>query len=324
MFEIASSPIEQIDIQKIDLQDPFYQISNQNQLNLLCQSIQQMGVMHPPLLQCKGIKYRIICGFQRIFACKEMGKDVISSRVVKSDTPQHICAKWAVVDNTSQRMLTPLEQSRALTLIETTLPEHSSIHAVAQQIGLPATARAIQQIRPLCHMMQSIQQGIANEYIAIPIAHEITQLPENDAYCFAQLFENLCVGINIQRELLTTCTEIGKRDNKSITDILNSEPVQTIMEKYADDRKQRIHYIRSCLKELRYPHFSKLQQQVETAIKNLKLDQQTRLVPPPYFENNIWSLQIRFNTKSELNHCLADVSSKTDKINKIIEQDIHI
>jgi len=323
MFEIASIPILQIDIQKIDLKDKLYQISIQKNFRLLCQSIQQMGVMHPPVLQDKGAKYRVISGFQRILACKEIGMEMVSGRVVPSDISEHECARWAVADNASQRSLAPLEQSRSLTLIEKTLPKHMTIHAMAQQLGLPTTTRAIHQIRPLCHMAHYIQKGIANEYIAIPIAHILTQLSENDALSFSQLFEQLSAGINIQRELLTRCDEIAKRDKQSVTDILESEPVKSILDRYADDRRQRIHYIREHLKTRRYPNYTAMEQKVKSNIKDLKLNQQTRLEHPQYFESDTWHLQINFKNIRELKHSLADVLSRTDAINQIIEQDIH-
>jgi len=322
MSEIAFAPVEQIDLKKIDLNDKMYQISMQKNFALLCQSIKQMGVMNPPVLQAKKATYRVISGFQRILACQEIGMEMISGRVLGSNDSAHDCAKWAVADNACQRSLTPLEQSRALTLIENTLPKNLSIHEVAFQMGLPATSKAIHQIRPLCHMAQYIQKGIAKEYIAIPIAHALTHFSDMDAFSFATLFQQLNVGVNIQREILTTCDEISKRDNKSVTDIIESEPVMSILVRYADDRKQRIHHMREHFRTIRYPNYTAIQRKVESNIKHLKLDKPTRLTPPPYFESDIWQLQIEFKNIKDLNDSLANVLSKTDAINKIIEQDI--
>jgi ParB family chromosome partitioning protein len=324
MFEIDSCPIKQIDLQKIDIKDTLYQISIQNNFSLLCQSIQQMGVMHPPVLQEKALKFRIISGFQRVLACKEIGMKKISSCVVSSDILDHDCARWAVADNAAQRRLSPLEQSRALTLLEKTLPENLTIDEIAKQMGLPATTKAIQLIYPLCHMASHIQKGIASEYIAIPIAHALTRFSEKDALCFTQFLEELRAGVNIQRELLTTCDEIAKRDNKTITDILGSETTRTIMAQYEDDRKQRIYYIREYLKALRYPNYSAMKNKVESRMNQLKLNNRTQLVPPPYFESDIWHLHIKFKNIKEMNDLVSDILSKANAINTIIKQDIYL
>jgi len=324
MFDIDSCRIQKIDLQEIDLKDLFYQISNQKKFVLLCQSIQQMGVMHPPVLQKKNVRYRVISGFQRILACKETGMKAISCRVVSSDISAYDCARWAVADNASQRNLSVMEQSRALALLEKTLPENISIHAIAQKMGLPSTQRAIHQIRPLCHMAPFIQQGIANEYIAIPIAQSLTHFSENDALCLAQLFEQLRAGVNIQREILITCDEIAKRDAMSITDILENESIRSIMSRYKDDRKQRIHYIREHLKAVRYPNYTQVKDKVASSINHLKLTHQIQLSPPPYFESDIWYLHVKFKTIKELNDLLADVLSKANAINTILKKDINL
>jgi len=324
MSEIAFAPIQQIDLKKIDLNDNLYQITIPKNFDALCQSIQQMGMMHQPVLQAKNLTYRVISGFQRILASQKIGMEMISGRVVESDVSAYDCARWAVADNTSQRSLTPLEQSRALALIEKTLPKTVTIHEVACQMGLPVTSKAIHQIRTLCHMAPYIQKGIAKEYIAIPIAHALTNFSDTDAFSFAKLFEQLNVGINIQRELLTTCDEISKRDHKSVTDIIESETVKSIIVRYADDRKQRIHYIREHFKTIRYPTYTTIKRKVDSNIKHLKLDKPTRLTPPPYFESDIWQLQIDFKSIKDLNNSLTNILSKTDSINKIIEQDIRL
>jgi len=324
MFDISLIPIQQIDLYQIDLNDTWYQISIPKNFRSLCQSIKEMGVMHPPVLQAKESRYRVVSGFQRILACQEIGMQQVSGRVVKSNLSPYDCARWAVTDNVFQRNLTTLEQSRALTLLENSLPDNISIQDVALQMGLPTSKRAMNQIRPLCHMSLFIQEGIAKEYIAIPIAHVLAQFSENDKQSFSKLFAAINVGLNIQRELLTTCDEIAKRDNKSLTEIITSEKVISIMREYADDRKQCVHYLREYLRTIRYPNYSKIKHQVETSIKHLKLNHQIRLLPPSHFENDSWNLQISFKNTNHLNDCLQDVLSRLDAINKIMEQDIQL
>jgi len=324
MFEIASIPFQKIDIQKINLIDERYQISIQKNFSILCQSIQQMGLMNSPVIQEIDSKYRVISGFGRILAAKEIGMQWISCHVVSSEVSDYDCARWAIAENISQRCLMPLEQSRALHLIEKFLPKNATILEIAQQMGLPSTQNAIRQIRPLCHMPHYIQRGIANEYIAIPIAHALTHFSENDACCFAKLLEKIHAGVNIQREILTTCDEIAKRDRISVSDLLDSQSVHAIMSKYADDRKQRICYLRQYFKRLRYPTYTAVKNKVDSDIKGLKLNDQTQLITPPFFESEIWQIQINFRNINELKQSFADVLSKTDAINKIIEQDIQI
>jgi len=322
MFDIAAMSLEQVELQTIDLTDSFFQISLPKDLTLLCQSIEKIGVMHPPVLQKHSVttaSYRVISGFQRVFACQEIGLSKIPVHVMGSDVSLLDCAKWAIADNRSQRTLSPLEQSKALALIENTMPPNLSIGDIAQSLGLPSTKKAMDKIRPLCHMPDFIQQGIVHEYIALPIAHSIAQLPETDARSYTQLFKQLKAGVNVQREILSTCDEIARRDHKQVPEIL--APVQSILTQFADDRQQRIQSTRLFFKAQRFPNLTDMEQRVTAQIMKLNFKSQIQLIPPPYFENKSWRVEINFKDIDELSQSLANVLSRTDAINHLIKQD---
>jgi len=316
---------QKVDLNVINLTDKRFQISFHDPLDDLSQSIKYVGLMNPPIVQAQMLpekSYVVVSGFRRILACKEIGMSNIPCRVLSFEAPEFYCAARAIADNTFHRELSPLEQSRALLLLEKTIPNGMSFSSAAKMLGLPASSKAIKLIQPLCHMPECIQAGVAQAYIAIPIAHQLSQLPEIHA-SICELFARLRPGLNIQREILTFGIEIARSNQQSLSDIFNEKQLKDIISQH-EDRKQGIQAVRSYLKALRYPHFSTVEKRVKTHIYDLKLKPNARLEPPLYFENNNWLLAISFKHVNELNDSLADVLSKTSAIGQIIEQDIKI
>jgi hypothetical protein len=311
-------PIQPIDLKTIDGSDKYYQISVSNECIDLCKSIKNIGLIHPPTIQKIPAKnvYRIISGFQRIQACIQLKMKLIPCYVFSESSSSFACAKRAIADNCHKPM-NVLEQSKCLALIEKTLPHHLSINDAAEQIDFPVSTKAMKRIRPLCDMFPCIQKGIANNYIALPVAHKLTTFAEKDALEFTRLFEQLHPGLNIQREILTYCDEISKRDHISIAEIVNDVQVQKILSDDID-RKQKIHFIRMLLKSKRYPRFSDMEKKVVQQIEQLQLKKTIKLLPPQYFESNYYELHIGFTHTDELKESLKDMLTKTDAIETIL------
>ena len=316
----AFASIQKVALKNIDLSDKKYQISVPKAFSELCKSIEMLGLMHPPLVQkitsCN-FSYRVVSGFQRIRACQHLKIECIPCHVISADISAFDCAKRAIADNNCQRPLNILEQSRSLALIKKYLPESASFQSVAKDLGLPASQKAINRISPLCDMLANIQEGIENEYISLPIAHSLSKLPSQDAKTFANLFAQLRPGLNYQREIFTYSYEISKRDQITVTEILESQAVQQILSSDGD-RKYKINTIRNHLKCLRFPQYSNMEKKVLQQINNLKLPFQTKLSPPAYFEGNTYLLQMTFKNAAELQQSLADVLSKTNAIEDIL------
>jgi len=319
-ISLAYESIQRVALKNIDHSDREYKISVQKNFSELCKSIEMLGLIHPPTVQkieSNNSSYRVVSGFQRISACQHLNIKSIPCHVLSKDLSSFDCAKRAIADNTCQRPLSILEQSRSIALIKKKLPLKASFKTEAKNLGLPTSKKAMKQISPLCFMIQSIQDGIENDYIALPVAHSLSQLSDKDANTLSNLFFQLRPGLNFQREILTYCFEISKRDKITINEILKNKDLDLILS-YDWDRKQKILAIRNYLKCIRYPEYTNMEKKVEEQIRKLKFSTLIKLSPPKYFEGNSYLLQVTFENTAELQHSLADVLSKTNAIEDIL------
>jgi hypothetical protein len=134
-----------------------------------------------------------------------------------------------------------------------------------------------------------------------------------DAEMLVALFNRLQLGLNRQRELLLLVTEIAKREDISIQQLIAEQPLQDILQKteldYAIQRQQ----IRTLLRQRRYPAITEAEANYQKQVRQLKLGRHIQLVPPRDFEGTTYAMTLHFKNRQ-------DLSDLNRKINKIIEQ----
>ena len=67
------------------------------------------------------------------------------------------------------------------------------------------------------------------------------------------------------------------------------------------NRNQKTQQLRITLKQRRFPALTQAEKTFEKQLKALKLNNDTRLIPPKYFEGLTYSLVLNFKNMSELN-----------------------
>jgi hypothetical protein len=132
------------------------------------------------------------------------------------------------------------------------------------------------------------------------MAHALSGCEKELAVRLADLFRDLRLSLNKQREILTLLEEIALRENRSMMALLQDEAVQSILSDGDADRNQRSAALRRWLKRRRYPEISRAEAEFEAALRDLPLGEGVQLIPPRHFESQIYGLSLQFKTRSEL------------------------
>ena len=196
---------------KVDLADNTFRITTCTDLDKLVLSIQKLGLLHPPVLRYNPPGYAIICGFRRIAACLSLGWEKVSARILKENFGPFQLAQLAIADNASQRSLNLLETSRAVKLLTDVCTDQKQLQKTSQALGLPSIPSATAKVEKLCRLPLKIQDGILADTINMSMALELGGLDPQDAEGLVELFDQLKVGLNKQRELLLLLKEIAKQ-----------------------------------------------------------------------------------------------------------------
>jgi ParB family chromosome partitioning protein len=316
-----SHGIETVAISDIDSEDKTYQITTKRSLSDLTGSITQVGLISPPILKHVNSKNIIIGGFRRVAAFRELGLRLIKARVIDQDADEIEYIKIAIADNSMQRPLNLIEQSRSIKMLWP-FKDTINLARTASMLGLPEGEPYIKKIRKICDLIPMIQKSVIEGSISMPVALELGRLKRDEGVIFSKLFNDLKLGTNKQREILTFVKEISLREDVPIRKILEQDRLGEILNDEEIERNQKVSEIIKRLKNRRFPALTKAEDEFEKHVKKLGLNNHLKLTPPNSFEGNTFSLNIRFKNLKDLEDRKTDFDKvvKGSSIKKILHR----
>ena len=284
----------------IDSKDDSFRITTQISVDHLMDSIHHVGMLNLPLLIKKETGYKIVCGFRRIEACRRLNWADMEARILESETKQLDCVRYAITDNSLQRPLNLIEQSRSIHLVYPFFNDVSVLGKELSAMGLPNNPSIVEKIKKLCYLSESIQNGILSNTISLSMALNLGRLQQDAGEGFAKLFEILKLSLNKQKEILTLVKEISFREDIPIMNVIKNDRVQEILTNQDLDRNQKTRKIRIYLKQRRFPVITAAENKFENQLKKLKLVSGTKLIPPDNFEGTTYILKLFFKNLTQL------------------------
>jgi ParB family chromosome partitioning protein len=306
----------------IDSKDDSLRITTQINVDQLMDSIDCVGMLNLPLLVEKKIGYKIVCGFRRIEACRQLNWADVEVRVLESGTKQLECVRYAILDNSLQRPLNLMEQSRSIHLLSPFFKEVSVLGKELSILGLPDNPSIVKKIKSLCHLSESMQNGILSDTISLGMALELGRLHQDAGEGFAKLFGKLKLSLNKQKEILILIKEISYREDIPILQVIKNDRVQKILTNEDLDRNQKIRKIRIYLKQRRFPALTAAENKFQNHLKKLKLGKGTKLIPPDNFEGTTYMLKLFFKNLTELKDRQSSIDAliKNPSLKKILDR----
>ena len=301
-----------VSLAHIDTQDSTFRITTCNQLEDLLDTIPSFGLLHPPVLIENTSGYSVVCGFRRIAACLQLRWKSLSARILIDARDRFKIARPAIADNILQRPLNLIETSRALNLLMDTSQDHQQLKKAALMLGLPVNPAVVKKLEQICRLAIPIQEGILSDTINLSMALELGKMDAQDAEMLVTLFKRLKLGLNKQRELLQFVTEIAKREDISIQQLIAEPPLQDLLKNADMDRATRRQQIRTMLRQRRYPVITEAEANYQKQVRQLKLGKDIQLIAPRDFEGTTYALTLHFKNERDL----GDLNAK---INKLLE-----
>jgi hypothetical protein len=145
------------------------------------------------------------------------------------------------------------------------------------------------------------------------MAKELESLEADCAIAFTRLFDQLKIGLNKQKEIVTLVKEIARRDGFSMQEVMEAKRFTQIMTHRDLDRGQKSRKLRSYLRQCRYPRIDAAEKTFEIHRKNLKLGSDIKLIPPKDFEATSYGLNLTFTN-------LEHLKTLQTRLNTIIQQ----
>lgn len=304
--------IKTIPLEVIDSDDLTYQISTSTDYSLLIDSIGKIGLINYPILLKKKKRFIIICGHLRLSAWRYLQKGPIPVKILGPGTTDLSCIELAISDNSLQRSLNLIEQSRAYQLLLKVMGDSDKLSTFAGSLNLPTNPVLIRKISRLSKLPTPIQQRILDKTISLSMALELAKLNQETSSFLLELFQNLQPGLNRQREIIITATEIALCEDLSLLQVLQNNSIQEILLHKKWDTSFKLHKLCENLKKRRYPEISNAQEKWANNLKKLKLDKNIKLIPPKHFESMEYQMVLNFKTIKDFENLSDETTNLLD------------
>lgn len=187
---MSNQKIQEIDIQLIEENphQPRRAFSSQD-LEELASSINEIGLIHPPVVRRKGKKFELIAGERRLRALKLMGKQQVSVIIREMNDPES--AHSALIENIQRVDLNVMEVAFALKELMARLKLTQEL--LADKVGKKRSTVA--NYLRLLQLPEEIQKLLRNGTLTMGHAKAVFALPApiQQKLCSAIIKENLSV-----------------------------------------------------------------------------------------------------------------------------------
>jgi ParB family chromosome partitioning protein len=291
---------QSLSLESLHLRDTRYRITTSDAIDKLKNSIAALGVLDPPIVSQKAGGYQIVAGFRRIDACRLLGRYDIRARVLPTDIDDSTCVRLAIADNSLQRPLNLIETARALNLLAGVAADEMELSRQAAVLTLPDNPSLMRKIMSLTTLPAGLQNRLAAGEWAMAMALELKRLDSATAESLGRLFADLKLGLNRQRELLSLLTEIARREEMTVSELLTDPALRNLLSAPDLERSQKAGQLRSLLRRRRYPVMSAATARFQDLVRDLNLGPGVQLIPPGNFEGTTYTLAITFDRLDQL------------------------
>ena len=311
-----------VSIPEIDTSDDTCRLSLRTDPAPLIASIRHVGLINPPILwQRQDLKYKIVCGFCRVMACKELGWHEIKVRVLRGSPTELDLLKLAILDNRSHRQLSVVEQAHGIQKLSPHVPRRNRLQILSSLLGFPQNQKVFKKIEALSRLPGAVQAGVMDEIVSFEAAVDLSEFSDEDVLSFFNFFKVLKLSQNKQREVITLVQEIAIREDLQPIDVLQSKEVKRILNRRKLNRNEKGSKVRAHLKQRRFPALVKAEERFSKELKALKLSEHLHMTPPPYFETGLYTLRMTFRNMKDFEdrRRTLDAMAKKPALKRLLE-----
>ena len=308
----------QVKLNQIDFNDDCYLITFDPDISKLISSIKKISVLHYPILeQTSKDSYRIVCGYKRLLALKQLHEKKISTYCFETGNifPSLELFMLTIFENVGTIPLNIVEKANIIHKLVVTfhVPDEIIADQFLAELNLGSNAEIIDRFLKIYTLKNFLKKAIVNDILSIDSVLYLSKLADDEAEIIYNLFYSLKIGKNKQREFLKLVDVISNIYKISISEIISSKSIQNIVENEKLTSPVKINRIKEQLKKIRFPNFSRTQENFNSFVKELKLPPSIILRPPDFFEGEKFSFELKFKNQTEFNKMIG-------QLKKFVEQ----
>ncbi len=298
-----SVPLERIPIDEVDYSDHTFVVSYGFDLKLLRASVQELGLLSPPLLRRRQDgRLQVICGYQRLLVLEQLQWSSAPARLVPEETPATWCLQASLHDNVLGRGFNPMEAAFMIDRLLQHFDRETVRRTYLSLLGLQPGRKQLQKFQSLLALEPPWQELLAQHRLTPDAAAQLSQWTPQDRGALLPWFQGLHLSHSKQLELLEYLTTLSRREGNLPAFWVEHPELVNLLADTVLTESEKTNRLWETLRQWCFPRISRAQQQFHRHLKALRLYQhpEMRLIPPPAFEDSSFRLELRFQDKTHL------------------------
>ncbi len=311
MLKITELTCHQVGIHDIDDRPGPYCMSFGFDLEPLTRSIRRAGLINSPLLiKNSEEKLDIIIGYRRIHALKSLKWEEIPCRIVsKSELSSVECLLLNLHDNLATRRFNEVEKGMALGRLSSWFQKDEIMKHYMPVLNLPSHEPTLDFYLGLeKELGEEIKESIAKGQLSLHAAKQLLEMDDDAKTCVFQLILDLKFNVNQQKQLIEYVSDILRRDDVLIPDILEEKSLKNICCDTRMNNPQKAHAILRMLRSRIFPLLTEAEESFKKITSGLDLPKGVRISHPPFFEAPDYRMEVLFKNGGELKDKIARLS----------------
>ncbi len=319
---LPSMIFEQISLEEIDFENEMFRISEKLDYAPLLDSLRAVGQLNPVLLfDVEGSK-KIVCGFRRLRALRQLNRPGALARVLteKAFSAAGIFG-FALWDNLSHRSLNPLEKARVLFKLKNAFAVSKSLIV---RIYLPLLRlmpnESVLQAHLALHVIHpELRQCMIEDRLTLSSIVSLSEMPYRSQDRIASLMGKIRLSASLQRKVMDLLMDLAATTGTLPGEILDIPGILDVLGDSQMSPYQRGEAVHRILYRRQNPRLSKAQEGFIDKKKSLGLPSSIRIKADPFFEKPGLSVEFEASTADrfrELASALQEVS-KTQALEEL-------
>lgn len=286
-------------------------------LGALKDSLKRVGQISPLVVKPEQNGYTLVCGYRRRLAMRELGHGEYKTLILPERVTEKDMLLIALEDNLVIRSMNDAEKACALGYLIRFFSPEIVIAEFMPRLGLPPRKKFLDRYLKLVSLGPPVLDALARGDLDPETGEKLARLDEPDLRSVLNLLGDIRPGLNRRRQIVTFLLEIGRREDKACTDILNEPEVRDIADNDRLDRPGKEKRVWEYLFFRRYPRLNQIRSEQARLLAGLNLPDNFKFHPALNFEGLDFRLEVTFSNRNEL----AAAAKAFEDLTKLSEMD---
>jgi ParB family chromosome partitioning protein len=268
-LNLPDASFQFVSLQSIDFPDDFIRLLSEGPIDpVILKNTQEFGQLQPLLVQQQvNGQHHLLANYHCYTALKMLSAEKVACHILPSSTPPiHLYSIQILIDLASPQA-SPILQAHLLRKAQHDVPEKEQLRLLAL-MGCKPQRYKLKEFGSFLQLELSAILALHHGILSQKSARQLTCLSHEDQRHMVHLINTYRLGGSKQQKLVEMVTELIRRDNKPIVEIIGQWLPEN-QETTSENMPQRLQALMQCLQEQCYPAKSKAEQHFHKLVQEL-------------------------------------------------------